>query len=134
MMFVKKDGTAFLFCSAVCRRDQLNLGRVGHRFKWTRAYQSKKALEMSQAAASEARTEAKPAGKPKPATPVAPPSETVQKAEEPKVEAPADPAKAPPAPNKKEGAKPVGTPKAAKPSSEAAKAPSKPAKEKPASQ
>ena len=52
MMYVKKDGTVFYFCSAVCRRDQLELGRVGHRFKWTRAYQAKKALEHSQASST----------------------------------------------------------------------------------
>ncbi len=36
-MFVKRDGTVFHFCTSSCRKQQLNLGRVGHRFKWTRA-------------------------------------------------------------------------------------------------
>ncbi len=46
-MFVKRDGTVFHFCTSSCRKQQLKLGRVGHRFKWTRAYELKKAAERS---------------------------------------------------------------------------------------
>lgn len=120
MMFVKKDGTAFFFCSSVCRRDQLKLGRVGHRFKWTRAYQSKKALEMSQAAASAAQAKTQ-AVKPAPKTKVAPepkPLPTPEKTVEPAL---ATPAKAPPVPA-------VKTPKTV---TDLSKAPAKATKEKP---
>ncbi len=41
-MFVKRDGTVFHFCSSSCRKQQLDLGRLGHRFKWTRAYELKR--------------------------------------------------------------------------------------------
>ena len=44
-MFVKRDGTVFHFCSSSCRKQQLVLGRVGHRLKWTRAHAIKKAAE-----------------------------------------------------------------------------------------
>ena len=50
-MFVKRDGTVFHFCSGSCRKQQLHLRRVGHRFKWTRAHALKKAADRSSAAA-----------------------------------------------------------------------------------
>lgn len=50
-MYVKRDGTVFTFCSSSCRRQQLDLGRVGHRFKWTRAYALKRTAERSTVAA-----------------------------------------------------------------------------------
>ncbi len=50
-MFVKRDGTVFHFCSGSCRKQQLHLGRVGHRFKWTRAHALKIAADRSSAAA-----------------------------------------------------------------------------------
>jgi large subunit ribosomal protein L24e len=46
-MFVKKDGTVFHFCSSSCRKQQLHLGRVGHRFKWTRAHALKVAADRT---------------------------------------------------------------------------------------
>ena len=49
-MFVKRDGSVFHFCSGSCRKQQLHLGRVGHRFKWTRAHALKKAADRSSAA------------------------------------------------------------------------------------
>jgi large subunit ribosomal protein L24e len=87
-MFVKRDGTIFHFCSGSCRKQQLHLGRVGHRFKWTRAHALKKAADRSSAAArgqspvaparrSGGRAKAPPAVKPaepvaEPAVPAAP--------------------------------------------------------------
>ena len=50
-MFVKRDGSVFHFCSASCRKQQLHLGRVGHRFKWTRAHALKRAADMRSTAA-----------------------------------------------------------------------------------
>ena len=49
-MFVKRDGTVFQFCSSSCRKQQLGLGRIGHRLKWTRAYALKRAAERSSGA------------------------------------------------------------------------------------
>ena len=46
-MFVKRDGTVFTFCSSSCRKQQLHLGRVGHRLKWTRAHAIKRAAEQA---------------------------------------------------------------------------------------
>jgi len=46
-IFVKRDGTVYQFCSSSCRKQQLHLGRIGHRFKWTRAYALKRAAERS---------------------------------------------------------------------------------------
>ena len=48
-IFVKRDGTVFQFCSSSCRKQQLHLGRIGHRFKWTRAFELKRAAERSSA-------------------------------------------------------------------------------------
>ena len=48
-MFVKRDGTVFFFCSSSCRKQQLHLGRVGHRLKWTRAHAVKRAQAHSSA-------------------------------------------------------------------------------------
>jgi large subunit ribosomal protein L24e len=60
-MFVKRDGTVFHFCSSSCRKQQLHLGRVGHRFKWTRAHALKVATDRAGLA--------KPSGVPAPAPP-----------------------------------------------------------------
>jgi large subunit ribosomal protein L24e len=37
-MYVKKDGAIFYFCSSKCERNQLKLGRVPRRVKWTKRY------------------------------------------------------------------------------------------------
>jgi len=47
MMFVKRDGTVFHFCTSSCRKQQLHLHRVGHHFKWTRAHELKRAADRS---------------------------------------------------------------------------------------
>jgi large subunit ribosomal protein L24e len=69
MMFVKRDGTVYNFCSSSCRKQQLHLGRVGHRRKWTRAHAQKKATEQAggRAAASRAAAAAGKVPKPTPA-------------------------------------------------------------------
>lgn len=46
-MFVKRDGSVFFFCSSSCRKQQLHLGRVGHRLKWTRAHTLKRAAAQA---------------------------------------------------------------------------------------
>jgi len=37
VLFVKKDGTLFYFCSSKCRKNTLSLRREGRRQKWTMA-------------------------------------------------------------------------------------------------
>lgn len=85
--FVKRDGTVFHFCSSSCRKQQLHLGRVGHRFKWTRAHALRVASEHSMsekraaapAAPAKSRRAAGPARTPRaPAAPPAEPSETAK--------------------------------------------------------
>ena len=69
-MFIKRDGSVFHFCTSSCRKQQLHLGRVGHRIKWTRAHALKKAAESAPPKAG-ARPKAAPARSPSPA-PAAP--------------------------------------------------------------
>lgn len=45
VMFVKRDGTIYHFCSSKCRKNTLKLGREGRRQKWTRAYRVFKGKE-----------------------------------------------------------------------------------------
>ncbi len=45
VLYAKKDGTIYYFCSSKCRRNQLDLGREGRRKKWTKAYRLFKDLE-----------------------------------------------------------------------------------------
>lgn len=35
VLYAKKDGTLFYFCSSKCRKNSLNLKREGRRQKWT---------------------------------------------------------------------------------------------------
>ena len=37
MLYVKKDGTLYWFCSSKCRKNALGLSREGRRQKWTPA-------------------------------------------------------------------------------------------------
>jgi len=130
-IFVKRDGTVYQFCSSSCRKQQLHLGRLGHRFKWTRAYELKRAAERSTAergsgAAPVARgTSARaPAPRPSVKPPAAPPAEPREEAAAPpgpepaSAAAPARPKKARAKAAPKEAAKPRAKPpaKAAKPS------------------
>ena len=122
-MFVKRDGTVYYFCSSSCRKQQLHLGRVGHRLKWTRAHAVKRAQAQSTAqrsgrnlpAPSAPAAPAKPAAPPVPSpapaaspAPVAEPEAATAAVLPAKEEPPAKeaPAKAKPAP--KSRAKPAG--------------------------
>ncbi len=44
-MYVRKDGTVHFFCSHKCQANQLDLGRIGRRVRWTRRYV--KAVEVT---------------------------------------------------------------------------------------
>jgi large subunit ribosomal protein L24e len=68
-LFVKRDGSLYSFCSSSCRKQQMGLGRVGHRLRWTRAHELKKLAEQRrQPTATEAPAPKKAAGKPKAAS------------------------------------------------------------------
>jgi len=83
MMFVKRDGQVFNFCTSSCRKQQLHLGRVGHRFKWTRAHELKRAADRSSAQKAPIPAPAPRAGRLRPAArrPTAPPPEAARAAE-----------------------------------------------------
>jgi large subunit ribosomal protein L24e len=46
-MYVKKDGTVFLFCSNKCSKNQIEMRRVPRRTTWTRAYAREKDVRMA---------------------------------------------------------------------------------------
>ncbi len=113
MMFVRRDGAVLYFCSAVCRKDQLSLGRVGHRLKWTRAYATRKAMEKARPTAGS--KEAKPTAADKPK---APPAGAVKTAPTKTAPKPTPQAKGTPPPK----AAPKSTPKSATPKKDASPA------------
>lgn len=72
IMYSKRDGTLYYFCSSKCKKNQLVLGREGRRHKWTPAYRT----YVSMAAKRDAKAEKKEAK----------PKEAPKKAEAPKAE------------------------------------------------
>ncbi len=99
-MFVKRDGTVFHFCSSSCRKQQLGLGRVGHRLKWTRAHLLKRQTEAASSSAAvraRAKSRAPPTAPAPSSAPAAPPPAAALAAPAPTGTA-ATPAVAAPAP------------------------------------
>jgi large subunit ribosomal protein L24e len=43
-MYVKKDGTTYLFCSNKCSKNMIEMGRVPRKVTWTAAYAARKNL------------------------------------------------------------------------------------------
>jgi large subunit ribosomal protein L24e len=104
MMFVRRDGTVFHFCTSSCRKQQLHLHRVGHRFKWTRAHELKRAADRSSAQKAPAPAPGPRSGRIRPARPPAGAAPATAPTAEPSPAAaePAPPKAAPsPAPAKK---------------------------------
>lgn len=70
-MFVRKDGTVFNFCSNKCKKNNIHLGRVNRRTRWTTRYAELKNKgldrDAEQAQAEEKTPEPAPKAKPKPA-------------------------------------------------------------------
>ena len=126
MMFVKRDGTVYHFCTSSCRKQQLHLHRVGHHFKWTRAHELKRAADRSTAqAAPTAPAETKPG--------------RARGARRPEAKAPAPaptPAPAEAAPEPVEAKAPAAAEEKAEPAAAPAKKPRRPRKkaETPASE
>ncbi len=42
LLFVKKEGTAFFFCSRKCEKNMIKLGRSGVKTRWTAIFQESK--------------------------------------------------------------------------------------------
>jgi len=118
-MFVKRDGTVFHFCTSSCRKQQLHLGRVGHRFKWTRAHALKVAADRAGSAKSAAASaSARGGGRPAGGQRKSPPKAAAVPASDTPVEAAPPTTGAPPAGE----AKPAPRPRARKKSTTPAKA------------
>jgi large subunit ribosomal protein L24e len=98
-MFVKKDGTVYLFCTNKCSKNMIDMSRVPRRVTWTRAYAREKEVRMhapEPGAGKAARAAKKAAAAAAPKYTEAPVEPVV---EEPKVEAEPTPAPEPaPAP------------------------------------
>lgn len=45
LMYVKKDGKIFHFCSSKCEKNQIGLGRKSRKVKWTEASRLEKELK-----------------------------------------------------------------------------------------
>jgi len=65
MMYVKKDGTIYNFCSSKCKKNNLGLGREGRRQKWTPAAKKFMAMEATKAGTAKAGKNAPEAAKKK---------------------------------------------------------------------
>lgn len=46
LIYVKKDGTTFYFCSKKCEKNQLKLKRKKRKTKWTKEYHKEKGIRM----------------------------------------------------------------------------------------
>jgi large subunit ribosomal protein L24e len=60
-MFIKKDGTVFVFCSSKCQLNMLHLGRVPRWTPWTQAFRRARGAVTEEAAAAPAAEEEAPA-------------------------------------------------------------------------
>lgn len=61
-MFIRKDGTIFLFCSSKCQANLLRLGRIPRWTPWTQAFRRATALAAVGEAGPEVVVEEAPAG------------------------------------------------------------------------
>ncbi|HSV42097.1 MAG TPA: 50S ribosomal protein L24e, partial [Methanomassiliicoccales archaeon] len=63
-MYVRKDGTALLFCTNKCYKNMIELKRVPRNVTWTKAYATKKGITMAARDKSEQKVEDSSAEKP----------------------------------------------------------------------
>ena len=61
-MFIKKDGTVFVFCSSKCQLNMLKLGRVPRWTPWTQAFRRASGAIPEEAVAAPVAAEEAPAG------------------------------------------------------------------------
>ena len=86
-MYVKKDGTVFLFCTNKCSKNMIDMKRVPRRITWTRAYAREKDVRMAAIGATQAKKPEAPKVEPAPApAPEAKPSPVEEKKAEPSAE------------------------------------------------
>jgi large subunit ribosomal protein L24e len=128
-LYIRKDAVSFSFCSKKCRKNQIALGRIPRRTRWTKAFTDMKAAGLSKEARAKPVEGEEPEGTPAP--------KPVPKKAEPKSAQPAKaaakaeaPKRAAPQPAKAEAAKPAATPKteAKAPAAKPAEGQPKPAK------
>ncbi|MBM3229549.1 hypothetical protein FJZ26_03895 [Candidatus Parvarchaeota archaeon] len=65
-LYVRKDGSHLSFCSQKCKKNMLNLKRVGKKVKWTAFEHATSKKGGSKAAAGAKGAQAKPAAKQSP--------------------------------------------------------------------
>ncbi len=70
-MFVRKDGTVFNFCSNKCKKNNIHLGRVNRRTRWTTRYAELKNKGLDKEAEEKPAEEEKPKAKKQTAKPAA---------------------------------------------------------------
>ncbi|MFO7618812.1 MAG: 50S ribosomal protein L24e [Thermoplasmata archaeon] len=85
-MYIKKDGTVFNFCSNKCKKNNIGLGRVSRRTRWTTRYGELKASTLSR----EKGPEEEPEEKPEEEKPKAKPKKAPAKKAAPKKKEPAE--------------------------------------------
>lgn len=64
-MYVKKDGTRYLFCSGKCQKNMVVLKRVNRNVRWTTHFEKHPGPTPAKAAASNQPEEAQSGGAPK---------------------------------------------------------------------
>ncbi|HVO77256.1 MAG TPA: 50S ribosomal protein L24e, partial [Methanomassiliicoccales archaeon] len=82
-MFIKKDGTVFLFCSNKCSKNMIDMERIPRRTTWTRAYAREKDVRMAGAPSA---VKAEKLAEPKPKAERKPRAKKVRAAEARKAE------------------------------------------------
>ena len=94
-MYIKKDGSVFNFCSNKCKKNNIDLGRVSRRTRWTVRYGELKASTLSREKGDSGTPEEEtPVEKPMKKPAAKPVAKAAKKAESPKAEAkPEKPAK-----------------------------------------
>ena len=63
-MYIKKDGSVFNFCSNKCKKNNIDMGRVSRRTRWTVRYGELKASTLSREKGPSEETEEAPVEKP----------------------------------------------------------------------
>ncbi|MCX6651253.1 MAG: 50S ribosomal protein L24e [Methanomassiliicoccales archaeon] len=65
-MYVRKDGTVFLFCTNKCYKNMVELKRVPRNITWTKAYAAKKGISRAVKEKAEQKAEEKTEAKVEP--------------------------------------------------------------------
>jgi len=139
-LYIRKDAVSYNFCSNKCRKNQIKLGRIPRRTRWTKAFVDMKAAGLSKEARAKPEEGEEPQGTPAPkpvpkkvkAATAPKQAQPAKEAAKPEPAKAAEPAAKAPAPKPAAAPKPKaegGAPAAAKPAE--AKPKAKPAAKKP---